>query len=301
MDKLKALFNLARDTVAAFFADRATIYAAGISYFSIFAIAPLLILVINIAGVFISRTAAGELIANQFELIFGPELVDYVRQLIEARANKSLNTTATIVSLAFLLVAAAGIFNQLKTAINQIWGVTFGQPQTIREWLTLVRRQSIPFLMVFLFGLMLGLSVLLDTIFGALRTQFEIMAPALAELLPSLNRSLVPLLTFATFLLIYKFLPDATTRWRDIALGALIATLLFLLGRFLLSFYLGASNLASVYGAAGSIIILLIWIYFSAAILLLGAEFIKLYATRLGEPIRPIRKGVLNKPASQQE
>lgn len=295
MNGLKEFLRLVRDTLTAFLADRATIYAAGLSYYSIFAIAPLLILVINIAGVFISRSDAGTLIIEQFELIIGTDLTGYLVELVRARADRSLNTTATLVSLGFLFIAATGIFNQLKIALNLIWGVTTSQPKTTTEWLALIRRQVIPFLMVFLFGLMLSMTVVLETILGVLRSQVEVLAPTLAQWLPSFNRGLVPILTYTTFFIIYKFLPDATTRWRDIGLGALVATLLFLLGRFLLGFYLGVSNTASVYGAAGSIIVLLIWIYFSAAILLLGAEFIKLYADRFGQPIRPIRKSILTK------
>lgn len=293
MDTLKSALLLIKDTVAAFLADRATIFAAGISYFSIFAIAPLLILIINIAGLFISRSAAGDLLSTQFSVIFGPELTEFIRELIRARADRSLSTTTTLISIAFLLVAAAGIFNQLKIALNLIWGVRFNQAKNIHEWLALVRRQAIPVLMVFLFGLLLSISVILDTLLTLVQTRFEALVPIISQILPSISRTFVPLLTFMTFLFIYKFLPDATTRWRDISLGALVASLLFLLGRYLLAVFLTISGTTTLYGAAGSIIVLLMWVYFSAAILLLGAEFIKLYAARHGQPIRPIRMSVL--------
>jgi membrane protein len=295
MKVLKSVFELIRDTLNAFFADRATIFAAGLAYFTLFALAPLLVIVVTVAGLFIGRSAAGELIIIQFQAIFGPELSSYVMEVVESLADRTLNTTATLFTIAALLVGASGVFNQLKMALNTLWGVSFIQPDNVREWFLLGKRRIMPTLLVFVFGLLLAVSVILDAILGMLQSRLEIFIPAIAQLLPTLNRVLVPSLTFITFFLIYKVLPDATTRWRDIAAGALVATLLFLLGRYLMYVFLTFSDTASLYGAAGSLIVLLIWIYFSAAILLLGAEFTKLYAARFGEPIRPRRMAKIEK------
>jgi membrane protein len=287
MTVVKSVFKLVKDTLAAFFADRATIFAAGLAYFTLFALAPLLVIVVTVAGIFIGRSAAGDLIMVQFQALFGAELSGYVMQLVDSLADRTLSTTATLFSIAALIVGASGIFNQLKTALNTLWGVSYSQPGNFREWSTLGKRRIMPLLLVFAFGVLLAVSVIIDAILGIVQSRLDFVVPNIAQLLPTLNRVLVPSLTFITFFLIYKVLPDATTRWRDIGLGSLVATLLFLLGRYLLYVFLSFSDTTSIYGAASSIIILLIWVYFSASILLLGAEFIKLYAVRFGEPIRP--------------
>ena len=151
----------------------------------------------------------------------------------------------------------------------------------------MVRSRAIPFLMVFLFGFMLSAAVLVDTVLALAQSRLAVFFPKLAEALPSLSRIIVPVLTFVTFALSYKLLPDARVRWRDVWPGALLATLLFQFGRYLLTLFLDFSSTGSAYGAAGSLVVLLVWVFFSANLLLLGAEFIKLYATRFGQPIRP--------------
>jgi membrane protein len=284
---LKSVYELIRDTLKAFFADRATIFAAGLAYFTLFALAPLLVIVLTIAGFFIGRSAAGELIMVQFQAIFGAELSGYIMQLVESLSDRSLSTTATLFSIGALLVAASGIFNQLKIALNTVWGVSFRQPDNFREWITLGKRRIMPLVLVFAFGALLAVSVILDTLLGMIQSRLEIFFPGIAEMLPTISRVLVPSLTFVTFLLVYKVLPDATTRWRDIGVGSVVAALLFLLGRYLMSIFISSSDTGSIYGAASSLIVLLVWVYFSASIVLLGAEFIKFYADRFGEPIRP--------------
>jgi membrane protein len=284
---LKSVYELIRDSLTAFFADRATIFAAGLAYFTLFALAPLLVIVLTIAGFFIGRSEAGDLIMVQFQALFGAELSGYVMELVESLADRSLSTTATLFSIGALLVAASGIFNQLKIALNTVWGVSFRKPDNFGEWITLGKRRIMPLVLVFAFSALLTVSVIVDTLLGMIQSRLAIFFPGIAEMLPTISRILVPSLTIVTFFLIYKVLPDATTRWRDIGLGSVVAGLLFLLGRYLMSVFLSLSDTGSIYGAASSIIILLIWVYFSASILLLGAEFIKLYADRFGEPIQP--------------
>nr|MBP6016408.1 YihY/virulence factor BrkB family protein [Promineifilum sp.] len=149
--------------------------------------------------------------------------------------------------------------------------------------------RAIPFLMVFLFGFLFSLTVIAETLLSAVRSRFGVLFPEADALIPQINLLFIPFLSFITFLLILKLLPDARTRWRDMAVGALVTTVLFLIGRALLSIFISYSNTGSVYGAAGSIVILLLWIYYSAQIILYGAEFTWLYAMRHGRPIQPRR------------
>ena len=284
---IKSLLVLLRDTVAAFLQDRATIYAAGLAYYTVFSLAPLLVFVVTVAGFFIGRSAASEQIVFQLQLIVGEELGGFLEELLGALNDRSSAGTITLISLAGLIFGATGIFNQIKNSVNILWGLVPRRPRGARDYLHLVRSRAIPFLMVFVFGLLLSAVVLIDTILGVVQSRLAVFFPELAELLPSLGRFVVPTLTLFTFALIYKLLPDARVRWRDIWPGALLATVLFLVGRYLLVLFLDYSNTGSAFGAAGSLVVLLVWVFFSANILLLGVEFIKLYATRFGHPIRP--------------
>lgn len=287
METIKTIFRLLKDTVAAFLQDKATLYAAGLAYYTVFSLAPLLVFVITVAGAFIGRSTAGEQIVAQMRYIFGAELGGFIEELVASLNEQEATGTITLLSAIGLLLGASGIFNQLKNSLNIIWGLIVHRPSGTREWLLMVRSRAIPFLMIFVFGLLLSVSVLFDTALGIAQARLGIFFPHAARLLPTIGRFAVPALTFVTFALIYKLLPDAWTRWRDVALGALLATFLFLVGRYFLAFFLTISNTGSVYGTAGTLIVLLVWIYFSANLLLVGAEFIKVYAQRHGQPIRP--------------
>lgn len=284
---IRAVFSLLKDTVAAFLQDKASLYAAGLAYYTIFSLAPLLVFVITVAGAFIGRTAAGEQIVNQLQFIVGADIGGFVEELIVTLNEQEGAGTITLLSLIGLLFGASGIFNQLKNSLNIIWGIIVERPSGTREWLLMARSRAIPFLMVFLFGLLLSISVLFDTILSMAETRLGAFFPEAAGLLPVVSQFVVPALTFVTFALIYKWLPDARTRWIDVALGALVVTVLFLIGRLVLAYFLILTNTGSVYGTAGSLVVLLVWVFFSANLLLLGAEFIWLYGLRHGRPIRP--------------
>ena len=289
MKYLKAVFFLFRDALGEYFRDRATIYAAGLAYYTVFSIAPLLVFTTAIAGRFIGRSAAGEQITLQLQYLVGPELADFLGTVVATLTDRTTNTTAAILSIGVLLWTAGGIFNQLKTTLNLLWGLADVRPRNAREWRVLIRYRAIPFMMVFVFGLLLSLSVMLDALLLAVSSRFEVLFPDVAVVLPGLGRLIIPVLTFITFLLIFKFFPNAYSRTRDVAVGAAVTTLLFILGRYLLLFFLSLTDTGSLYGAAGSIVILLVWVYFSAQILLFGAEFTLVYARRHGVPIRPNR------------
>lgn len=156
--------------------------------------------------------------------------------------------------------------------------------------------------MVFLLGFLLSLTVIVETLLSAVRARFEVLFPEATAFIPQISLLFIPLLTFITFLLVFKLLPDARTRWRDMAVGALVTTVLFLIGRGVLSIFMSYSNTGSLYGAAGSIVILLFWIYYSAQIILYGAEFTWLYAQRYGRAIRPRRLSrILDQPAAVEK
>ena len=287
MQTVLAAFRLLADTVRAFLQDKATLYAAGLAYYTVFSLAPLLVFVIAVAGFFIGRSAANDQIVRQLQILLGAELGGFVEELVTAVSNQNSTGAVTALSLLGLFFGAAGIFNQTRNSINILWGLVARPPRSTRDWLLTARARAIPFLMVFLFGLVLSAVVLLDTLLTLVQNRLAAFFPEWSAALPSVSRVFVPLLAFVTFSFMYKLLPDARARWRDILPGAALASVLFLVGRFLLAFFLDRSQTGSAFGAAGSLVVLLVWVYFSANILLLGAEFTKLYALRHGRPIRP--------------
>lgn len=289
MSHLRSIFFLFRDALGAFLKDRASIYAAGLAYYMIFSIAPLLVFVIGIAGFFIGRSLAQEQVTLQLQFLVGEELAGFIDGIVMTLRDQAMSRTTTIVSIIALLIAGTGIFRQSRIALNLIWGITDVRPANFREWLLLARYRAIPFLSVFVLGVVLVLAVITETVLLTVQARFEVLLPQVGLLLTQLGRLIIPALTFAAFLFIFKALPDAQIRWRDAAVGAAVTAVLFLIGRIVLTIFLALSNTGSIYGAAGSLIILLFWVYYSAQILLYGAEFTWLYAMRYGQPIRPNR------------
>lgn len=289
MSFLKSSFLLFKDAFSEFLKDRASIYAAGLAYYTIFSIAPLIVFVVTIAGFFIDRSLAREQVTLQLQYLLGQDLAGLIDQMTTALRDQATSRAATIVSIVALLIGATGIFRHLTTALNLIWGITDVRPKNRQEWLLMIRYRTIPFLMVFGLGFLLIAAVALEAIVAAVQARFEVLFPDAGALFPQFSRLFIPLLTFATFTFIFKALPYAHVRWRDAAVGGAVTTILFLIGRLLLSLFLSFSNTGSIYGAAGTLIILLFWVYYSAQILLYGAEFTWLYALRHGQSIRPNR------------
>ena len=279
--------TLLKDAFKAYSSDRSVIYAAGLAYYAIFAIAPLLVLVVMIASLMIGRSLDGSQVIARLQTLVGPELAGLLGELAEITRQRTFTTGGTLLSLLGLLLGATGIFTQLDTALNDIWGISTRRPQSLGQRLLLFRYKMAPFIIVCFLGFLLGSSVLLDTVLGSVASRVATVLPRLAGLLPQINRLVIPILTFTTISVIYKWLPDARSRWRDIAVGALLTTVLFLIGRYLLVLYLARTDRVTLFGTAGSVVMLLIWVYVSAQILLFGAEFTKLYADRYGQPIQP--------------
>jgi membrane protein len=284
---LRSTLILFKDTIKAYLTDSSIMYAAGLAYYAVFAIAPLLVVVSAVAGALIGRSIAAVQITAQVQYLVGPQLAELLGELAARIDQRTFGPGATLLGALGLLFSAAGIIKQLDTALNDIWGIETVRPKSAGELLILLRHKSGPFLVVFFLGFLLSLSVFLDTLFGTLAGRLAGYLPQIAALLPHISRLIIPALAFATFAVIYKWLPEARSRWRDIAIGALVTTLLFLSGRLLLLYYLERSETISLFGAVGSLVILLIWVYYSAQIVLFGAEFTKLYADRFGRPITP--------------
>jgi membrane protein len=284
---MRAVYQLFRDAIHAYLNDRSAIYAAGLAYYAVFAIAPLLLLVGSIASILVGRALATAQILQGIEYFVGPDLAGYLADIVAAVSRDTFSSGGTVVSIVGMVLGGVGIVTQLDLALNYMWGLEKAEAKTWGERLVLLRHRLAPFLVVLFLGLMLGFGVLLNTRILGLTARVVQLFPALAGYEPRASLFFVPALVFLAFLAIYKWLPDAVSRWRDVAVGAAVTTLIFLVGTSVLALYLQLTDSASLFGAASSIIVLLIWIDVSAHIVLFGAEFTKLYADRYGQPIVP--------------
>jgi len=282
MDKLKALFSLFKETFDEWNADNAPRLAAALSYYTIFSIAPFLIVVIAIAGLAFGQEAVAGNLDEQIQGVVGREGADMIQQLVQNSREPSDNIIASIIGVATLLMGAGGVFGQLKSALNTVWDV---EPKAGGGIVNIIKERFLSFTMVLGVGFLLLVSLVLSTILAIIQGYFTDLLPGTDALLQLVNFVVSFGITTLLFAMIYKVLPDAEIQWHDVWIGALVTSLLFTLGKTALGVYLGNSGVASSYGAAGSLILILLWIFYSSQILLFGAEFTQVYARKYGSRI----------------
>ncbi|UCC51928.1 MAG: YihY/virulence factor BrkB family protein [Anaerolineaceae bacterium] len=284
---LKAIFILFRDAGIAWGQDKASLYAAAIAYYMVFSIAPLLVLSIAIAGrVFGQVAVEGEVVA-QVEQFVGPEAAILLQSLLQNAISGS--SSFTLISVAILLWAASGVFNHLKRALDIIYGVIPKQLPGLKGALHVIRTRFLTFAMVLFMGVLLLAALAINAVAATLGNFLTEYFPDLIDINTYVTRFIAPFIMFLLFSTLFKMLPEARVAWRDVWLGSLVTTLLFMLGIYIIGIYLSMTNVGSVYGAAGSLIVVLVWIYYSTQILMFGAEFTKIYANRYGRRIVPRR------------
>jgi membrane protein len=288
--RLKTLFQLLRDTLNEFNTDKAPRLAAALAYYTAFSIAPLLLVVISIAGLVWNREAVQDQLDNQIRGLVGIETAQTVQDLVASANHPETGVVATVIGVVTLLLGAAGVFGQLQDALNTVWGV---QPRPNQGILAMLRSRFLSFTMVFGIGFMLLVSLVISAILSALNGWLISRLPFSEFVLQAstfiISFGVITLL----FAVIYKVLPDAKISWRDVWVGAAVTALLFSIGKSLIGLYIGSSSTASAYGAAGSFVVLLLWIYYSAMIFLFGAEFTQVWARTFGKQIEPSANAIL--------
>ncbi len=276
---IKNLWLLLRETFDKWMEDNAPRLGAALAYYTIFSLAPLLIIAIATAGfVFGEKAAEGEIMA-QLQSLLGQDSAKAIQAMIKNARFPIAGTIATVVGVVTLLVGATGIFGELQGTLNTIWKV---QPQTSGGVLAFIKRRFLSFLMVLGTGFLLLVSLLLSAGLAAAGKFLGNLLPGPEIWLHALNFIVSFGIISALFAMMFKLLPDARIAWRDVWLGAAATAFLFTVGKFLVGLYLGKSNIGMAYGAAGSLVIILIWVYYSAQIFLYGAEFTYVYANRFG-------------------
>lgn len=255
---------------------------AALAFYTVFSLAPILIIAIAIAGLFFGEQAArGEIVAQVSGLI-GPDGAHAVQAMIENAARPGAGAKAAIVGIVTLLIGATSALTELKADLDEIWGAP---PEKMRGFWYFVRKRLLSFGLILALGFLLLVSLAFSAIVTAL-AKFWGAYDVTSLLLQTLNFIVGFALVIALFAMIYKILPAERIAWRDVIIGAVMTALLFSIGKLLIGVYLGNSAIASTYGAAGSVILVLVWVYYSAQIFLFGAEFTKVYAHRCGSKRR---------------
>lgn len=282
---VRELWKLAKQTVKEWQEDKASRYAAALAYYTVFSLGPLLLIVIALVGAVWGEEAARGQIYNQLRDTAGEETARAVQDLILNLNESQASGLAAVIGIIGLLAGATSIITQLQDALNSIWEVEL---RNGRGLLGTIKNRGAAFLLIAGIGGLLLLSLVLDTVLNGLTDQIGELLPdaAFVALLRVLNLAVGLGLLALGFAMVYKILPAVDLEWSDVGVGAAVTATLFVAGRYAISLYLAHSGTTSVYGAAGSFILILLWVYYSAQIFFLGAEFTQVYARWRGKLVR---------------
>lgn len=285
--------------------DKASRLSAALAYYTIFSLAPMLLIILAVTSLLWSRDAVQAQVLNQVEGLVGAEGRTFISDLLTSASSPARGILGTIAGVVTLIFGALGVFNELHNALNTIWEVE-EEKETKSGFIEGIKKilfgRLLSFGMILGIGFLLLVSLVISAGLSAMQETIGNAIPLSEILLQILNLIISVGVITVLFALIFKFLPDAEIAWRDVWMGAFVTAVLFSLGKFLIGLYLGNSTVGSSFGAAGSLVLLLLWIYYSAQILLFGAEFTQVYANKFGSKIVPegeegtIQPGVIVQP-----
>jgi len=272
------LWTMLKKTMLSFIEDEALSRGAAIAFYTVTSIAPVLLIVVAIAGLVFGREAAENAISAQLSGLMGEQTADVLQSAVASAADTSSGVWATLIGIATLIATASGVFGEMQSSLNAIWK-TRPHGTTVSR---LIQARAISLGLVAALGFLLIVSLAVSAGLTAFVDYLDAMMPVGTLILPVLNFIVSLALLAILFAAIYKVLPDRRLHWRDVIVGAVVTAVLFTIGKSLIGWYLGSSAVASSYGAAGGLIVLLLWVYYSVQIFLLGAEFTKIFASRHG-------------------
>jgi membrane protein len=288
--KVRSLSKALKNAGIGFINDNAFKLSASLSYYTIFALGPLLIIIISLAGIFFGKEAVqGRIYWQLTDLVCNESALQIQDIIINIQSSHS-TTTGAIIGTAILFIGATGVFTEMQDSINYIWSVK-AKPK--KGWLKFLINRLLSFSLIVGMGFILLVSLIVSAVLTLLSDRLMRLLPNYTvALFEVVNTAIILIVISALFTVIFKILPDAIIAWKDALMGALLTAVLFLTGKFLIGYYIGRSNLGVTYGTAASIIILLTWVYYSAMILYFGAEFTKMYALQTGSGIKPKQTAV---------
>ena len=289
--RLKVIFRLLKESFSEWQQDKASLLAAALAYYTVFSITPLLVIAIAITGAAFGQDTARKEIMTQVNGLVGAQGAQVIETALTNADQPQLGGIASLISVVILLIGASGVFAQLQEALNTVWNVRAKPNAGIGEF---IRKRLLSFGMVLTIGFLLLVSLILSAVLSGISNLRINVLPGFDSLWQLVNFALSFGFISLLFALIYKYLPDVKIRWQDVWVGSIITALLFTIGKFLIGLYLGQGSLGSTYGAAGSLIVFLAWVFYSAQILLFGAEFTQVYARKYGRKIRPDSHAEMN-------
>lgn len=285
------MFSLLKDTFTEFTKNDCPRMAAALAYYTAFSLAPILILTLTVAGMLFDAEDLRGDIAGQVSTFVGPSGTEQVKEILETAEQPKIRGWASALGLAGLLFGASGVVVQLQSALNEAWEVQ-PDPKQGGLW-TLLQKRIFSIAMVLSLGFVVVVSLALSSMATAFEHQIEAMLPVGEGWIPTVANALGTFLILTIlFATIFKVIPDAKVRWKDVTAGAVLTAVLFVIGKQLISLYLGTKSMDSTFGAAGSLALLLLWAYYSAMILLFGAEFTQVWARHRGHAIVPVKGAV---------
>lgn len=287
--KIKSIFSktwfVLKNTFLEFNDDNAIKLSAALAYYTIFALPPLLIIIITICGVFFGEEAVTGELYGQINGLVGNGAASQIQEAIKNVQLSGDNVFATVFGVVMLLIGASGVFAEIQSSINFIWGLRAKPDKGVKKF---IQNRLMSFSMIVSVGFLMLVSLFISTTLDLLSTRLKVYFPESTVYLFYVINIIIVLASISTlFAIIFRTLPDGKIRWKDAFIGSGVTAVLFMIGKFAIGLYLGNSTVASVYGAAGSVIIILVWVYYSAIILYFGAEFTKVYAKSYGGKIYP--------------
>ena len=284
-NRLKNIWSILQQAFTGFSNDRVLKMSGSLAYSTIFSIAPLIILVIFLADIFYGRNAIEGTIYGQIREFVGNEAAAQIQSMIRNASLSGKSHGAIVLGVVTLVLGATSVFGEIQDSINIIWGL---KPKPKKGWVKMLLNRLVSFSVIGSFGFILLVSLVVNTVIEALMNQLQRLFPSATVVLVYIANQLVILgITTLLFGVIFKVLPDARIKWRDVLAGAFATALLFMAGKFIITFYINHSSVGTAYGAAGSLVVILLWVYYSSAILFFGAEFTKAYAAKHGSRIYP--------------
>ena len=273
--------------------NKVTKLSGSLAYSTIFSIGPLLVVIIALCGIFLGHDAVQNKIYHTLEDFLGKNTAIQLQEVIRQAAVSGKNKIAMVIGFIALLVGATSIFSEIQDSINDIWGI---KPKPKKGWLKMLQNRFLSFSIIVGLGFLLVVSLVVTSLIDGFSHKLQVyFASTTVIIFYVINQLLTVCIVSVIFAAIFKVLPDAKIKWRDVVVGALVTTFLFMLGKFGISMYISKSNVGSTYGAMGSLVVLMLWVYYSSIILYFGAEFTKAYAVKYGSEIVPAEYAVTTK------
>lgn len=284
--KIITVYTYLKQVFTEFVEDDILKYSASLAYYTVFSLAPLLIIIISVCGALFGKEAIQGQVYGQIKGLVGTDAAIQIQDTIKNIHLTGSSVFASVVSIIILLIGATGIFGEVQDSLNKIWGLRMKKKRV--SWWRVIINRLLSFSIIISIGFIMMVSLLLNALVAAfgnfLARYFSEFSVIIVEITDNV---LTFIITTFLFSLMFKVLPDAKIKWKDVLIGGFITAVFFTLGKLAIGYYLGSSNIATIYGAAGSIMIIMVWVYYSSIILYLGAEFTKVYAKLYGGKIYP--------------